>query len=117
VSAPRQRQWRLCLFFLALGVLLIVCGFVYYIRPADALPSWFPGHTPGEQTVLLTTALFSALAGVACVIVAGVLTPRKADPVRELDERLRVQARSIHEQRVAARWDQIDRARRGRPTP
>jgi hypothetical protein len=112
VRTARQQRIRLCRALLVLGLVLIACGVLYYVKPADALPTFFPGYTPGESKDLLPTALFSGLVGFACVIAAGLLTPPKDDPVREVQQRLRQQALRLHERRVAARWDEIDRARR-----
>jgi hypothetical protein len=52
-----------------LGILLIVIAVVYFVTPADHLPSFFPGHAAGVARVHMKHGVVAAVAGV--VLLAG----------------------------------------------
>ena len=47
-----------------LGLVLIVAAVVYFIMPADQLPSFMPGHEAGVARVHMKHGLVSGVAGV-----------------------------------------------------
>ena len=44
----RHRKWLVWL-AAVLGIVLIVIAVVYWVEPADSLPSFFPGHEAGSD--------------------------------------------------------------------
>ena len=59
-----------------LGVVLLVVAAVYFLVPADQLPSFFPGYEAGVARVHAKHGIVSGVAGVA-LIVAGVWMGRR----------------------------------------
>ena len=47
-----------------LGLVLIVAAVVYFIMPADQLPSFMPGHEAGVARVHMKHGIVSGVAGV-----------------------------------------------------
>ena len=47
-----------------LGLVLIVAAVVYFVMPADQLPSFMPGHEAGVTRVHMKHGLVSGVAGV-----------------------------------------------------
>ncbi len=47
-----------------LGLVLIVAAVVYFIMPADQLPSFMPGHEAGVARVHMKHGLVAGVAGV-----------------------------------------------------
>jgi hypothetical protein len=52
-----------------LGVILIVVAAVYFLVPADSLPSFFPGHETGLMRIRAKHGMLSGALGV--VLLAG----------------------------------------------
>ncbi len=52
-----------------LGVVLIVVAAIYFLVPADSLPSFFPGHETGLMRIRAKHGMFSGALGV--VLLAG----------------------------------------------
>lgn len=52
-----------------LGLALIVIAGVYFLLPADQLPSFFPGHETGLARIRMKHGLVSGAAGVALLAV------------------------------------------------
>ena len=52
-----------------LGLALIVIAAVYFLLPADQLPSFFPGHEAGLARIRMKHGLVSGAAGVALLAV------------------------------------------------
>ena len=52
-----------------LGVILIVIAAVYFLVPADSLPSFFPGHETGLMRIRAKHGMLSGALGV--VLLAG----------------------------------------------
>jgi hypothetical protein len=48
-----------------LGVILIVVAAVYFLVPADSLPSFFPGHETGLMRIRAKHGMLSGALGVA----------------------------------------------------
>ncbi len=47
-----------------LGIVLIVVAIVYFVIPADSLPSFFPGHEAGLMRVRVKHGILSGLVGI-----------------------------------------------------
>jgi hypothetical protein len=48
-----------------LGVVLLIVAAVYFMMPADQLPSFFPGHEAGVTRMHTKHGIVAAVAGVA----------------------------------------------------
>jgi hypothetical protein len=59
-----------------LGVVLLVVAAVYFMMPADQLPSFFPGHAAGDAHVHTKHGIVAAVAGVV-LLAAGVFVGRR----------------------------------------
>ena len=59
-----------------LGVVLLVIAAVYFLVPADQLPSFFPGHEAGVTRVHYKHGIVSAVAGIV-LLAAGVWMGRR----------------------------------------
>jgi hypothetical protein len=53
-----------------LGVVLLIVAAVYFLMPADQLPSFFPGHEAGVTRMHTKHGIVVAVAGVV-LLVAG----------------------------------------------
>ena len=51
---------------LILGLVLIVIAAIYFMMPADALPSFFPGHQAGSDHHHVKHGIAAFLVGLAC---------------------------------------------------
>ena len=47
-----------------LGLVLIVAAVIYFVMPADQLPSFMPGHEAGVARVHMKHGIVSGVAGV-----------------------------------------------------
>jgi len=52
-----------------LGIILIIVAVVYFVMPADQLPSFMPGHQAGVMRVHYKHGLLSGVLGVVLLIV------------------------------------------------
>lgn len=59
-----------------LGVVLLVVAAVYFLIPADQLPSFFPGYEAGVARVHAKHGIVSGVAGLV-LIVAGIWMGRR----------------------------------------
>jgi uncharacterized membrane-anchored protein YitT (DUF2179 family) len=59
-----------------LGVVLLVVAAVYFLVPADQLPSFFPGHETGLARIRTKHGIASGAAGLV-LLVAGVWMGRR----------------------------------------
>ena len=59
-----------------LGVVLLVVAAVYFLMPADQLPSFFPGHTAGDSHVTPSMASLPRSSGVV-LLAAGAFMGRR----------------------------------------
>jgi hypothetical protein len=53
-----------------LGVILIVVAVVYFVLPADSLPSFLPGHEAGVTRMHTKHGMVSGVAGVVLLAVS-----------------------------------------------
>lgn len=51
-----------------LGIALIIVAAIYFLMPADALPSFFPGHEAGLARIRMKHGLVSGGVGVVLLI-------------------------------------------------
>lgn len=51
------------------GIVLIVIAVVYFVTPADQLPSFFPGHAAGVARVHMKHGLVSGGLGVVLLVI------------------------------------------------
>ena len=58
---------------LILGLVLIVIGGIYFMMPADSLPSFFPGHEAGLARIRVKHGLLSGGLGVVLVLAAWIM--------------------------------------------
>jgi hypothetical protein len=59
-----------------LGAVLIVVAVIYFVVPADSLPSFFPGHDPGMTRVRFKHGVASGVVGVILLAVGWFLGRR-----------------------------------------
>jgi hypothetical protein len=59
-----------------LGVVLLVVAAVYFVLPADQLPSFFPGHEAGVTRMHTKHGIVAGVAGLV-LLAAGVWMGRK----------------------------------------
>jgi hypothetical protein len=59
-----------------LGVLLLVVAAVYFLMPADQLPSFLPGYAAGDTHVHTKHGIVAGVAGVV-LLAAGVFIGRR----------------------------------------
>jgi NADH:ubiquinone oxidoreductase subunit 5 (subunit L)/multisubunit Na+/H+ antiporter MnhA subunit len=65
-------SWLVRIVLVVLGVLALVAGVIYLIEPVHSLPSFFPGHAPG-QIHHHTRGYVAIAVGIVLLIVAGVV--------------------------------------------
>jgi hypothetical protein len=65
----RHRKWLVVL-AVVLGIVLIVIAVVYWVEPADSLPSFFPGHEAGSDHHHVKHGIAAFLVGIACFVFA-----------------------------------------------
>ena len=59
-----------------IGVVLLVVAGVYFLMPADQLPSFFPGYAAGDNHVHMKHAIASGVVGIV-LIAAGAFMGRR----------------------------------------
>ena len=65
----RHRKWLVAL-AVVLGIVLIVIAVIYWVEPADSLPSFFPGHEAGSDHHHAKHGIAAFLVGLACLAFA-----------------------------------------------
>ena len=65
----RNRKWLVAL-AVVLGVVLIVIAVIYWVEPADSLPSFFPGHEAASDHHHVKHGIAAFLVGLACLAFA-----------------------------------------------
>jgi UDP-N-acetylmuramyl pentapeptide phosphotransferase/UDP-N-acetylglucosamine-1-phosphate transferase len=65
----RHRKWLVAL-AVVLGIVLIVIAVIYWVEPADSLPSFFPGHEAGSDHHHVKHGIAAFLVGLACLAFA-----------------------------------------------
>jgi len=74
----RYRKWLVAI-AVVLGVVLIAVAVVYWVEPADSLPSFFPGHEAGSDHHHVKHGIAAFLVGLACLAFAWFNTgPKKS---------------------------------------
>ena len=58
---------------LVLGLVLIVVAGIYFLMPADSLPSFFPGHETGLARIRVKHGLLSGGIGIVLIVVAWIM--------------------------------------------
>jgi hypothetical protein len=58
---------------LVLGLVLIVIAGIYFLMPADSLPSFFPGHEAGLARIRVKHGLLSGGLGVVLIVAAWIM--------------------------------------------
>ncbi len=48
-----------------IGLVFIVCGVIYFLEPASALPGFFPGYQPGDAAHHFKHGIGAVVLGVA----------------------------------------------------
>ena len=48
------------------GIILMVIAVIYWVEPADSLPSFFPGHQAGSDHHHVKHGIAAFLVGLAC---------------------------------------------------
>ena len=51
-----------------IGVVLLVIAAVYFLVPADQLPSFFPGHEAGVARVHVKHGAVAGVIGIVCLL-------------------------------------------------
>jgi hypothetical protein len=64
-----QKDLSMKLVLTLLGVVLLVVAAVYFLVPADQLPSFFPGHETGLARIRTKHGITSGVAGVVLLAV------------------------------------------------
>ena len=52
-----------------LGIVLIVIAVIYWVEPADSLPSFFPGHEAGLARIRVKHGLVAGVAGIVLIAI------------------------------------------------
>ena len=59
-----------------IGVVLLVVAAVYFLVPADQLPTFFPGHEAGLARIRMKHGVISVVVGIVCLLLPMVLRRR-----------------------------------------
>ena len=60
-----------------LGIVLIAIAVVYFVTPADHLPSFFPGHAAGVTRIHMKHGILAAVVGVVLLAVGWIIGRRR----------------------------------------
>lgn len=58
------------------GVILLVVAAVYFLLPADQLPTFFPGHEAGLARIRMKHGAVAGVVGIVCLVLPMVLRRR-----------------------------------------
>lgn len=58
------------------GVVLIIVAAVYFLVPADQLPTFLPGYEAGLTRIRMKHAIVSGVVGIVCLVLPMVLRRR-----------------------------------------
>jgi hypothetical protein len=61
-----------------LAVILIIVAVIYFLMPADSLPTFFPGHEPGLTRIRMKHGIAAGAAGVILLLVGWFVGRSKA---------------------------------------
>jgi len=59
------------------GVILVVVAVIYWVKAADGLPSWLPGHEAGSTHHHVKHGVAAFFVGAACLVYAWFQTGTK----------------------------------------
>jgi hypothetical protein len=59
-----------------IGVILLVVAAVYFLVPADQLPTFFPGHEAGLARIRMKHGAVAGVIGIVCLLLPMVLRRR-----------------------------------------
>jgi hypothetical protein len=59
-----------------IGVVLLVVAAVYFLVPADQLPTFFPGHEAGLARIRIKHGAVAGVLGIVCLVLPIVLRRR-----------------------------------------
>ncbi|HML07121.1 MAG TPA: hypothetical protein VK430_03205 [Xanthobacteraceae bacterium] len=59
-----------------LGILAIIAAIVYFVLPADQLPSFMPGHVAGMAHIRLKHGIAAAIVGVILLAIGWIVGRR-----------------------------------------
>ena len=59
-----------------LGIILIVVAVIYFVMPADQLPSFMPGHQAGVMRVHYKHGLLAGVLGIVALVIGWVMGRR-----------------------------------------
>jgi hypothetical protein len=65
----RYRKWLVVL-ALVLGTALVVVAVIYWVEPADSLPSFFPGHEAGPSHHHTKHGIAALVVALSCFVFA-----------------------------------------------
>ena len=65
-----QNDRLLVVLSIAVGIVLIIVGIVYWVEPARSLPGFFPGHQAGSGHHHVKHGIAAFLVGTACLVFA-----------------------------------------------
>jgi hypothetical protein len=60
-----------------LGIVLIVIAAVYFVTPADHLPSFFPGHAAGVTRVHMKHGVLAGVVGIVLLAIGWMIGRRR----------------------------------------
>ena len=60
-----------------LGIVLIAIAVVYFVTPADHLPSFFPGHAAGVTRIHMKHGILVAVVGVVLLAIGWIIGRRR----------------------------------------
>jgi hypothetical protein len=66
-----------------LGIVFLICAFIYFTTSANSLPSFFPGHEGGVSTHHYKHGIGTLLLGIACFIFAWFKSGKKKSADKE----------------------------------
>ena len=53
----------------AIGIILLIIAGMYFVTPADTLPSFFPGHAAGVMRVHVKHGIVAGIVGIVFMII------------------------------------------------
>lgn len=65
---------------LIIGIVALIAGVIYYVVPADSLPSFIPGHLAGVTNKHTNRGTAGIIAGIVLVVLAMAIGRRSRSP-------------------------------------
>ena len=76
VARLNPRKFPMKLICTLLGIALLIIAVVYFVLPADSLPSFFPGHEAGVMRPHVKHGIVAAVAGVVLLAIGWIMGRR-----------------------------------------